>query len=358
MGVIMTIYIGIIDENLMKVKFSHHDERVKQMKEIPKAYFNGKHWIVPLSHNYFKKLIKVFRNERIKIGKGLKNQIWLYKYEKELKLQGYSKQTMKVYLSKIKKFLEYSNKSLKGIEISDIKNYLCSLIDKKCSMSYVNQAISAIKLFYADVLNSNLKLDMSIDRPRKEKKLPKVLSKSEVKKVLEVTTNLKHKTMLAIIYSSGLRVSEITHLKLGNINFDRKMLFIEKSKGKKDRYTIISDMAISLIKRYSKKYKINEWLFPGREDKPISERSIQKVFKLALKKAKIRKKVSIHSLRHSFATHLLECGTDLRYIQELLGHYSTKTTEIYTHVTRKDYLNIKSPLDSIMGDKDEEDILQ
>lgn len=195
---------------------------------------------------------------------------------------------------------------------------------------------------------------IDLERPKKEKKLPEILSKNEISKLLKAVKNLKHKAILYLVYSAGLRVGEVVKLKPTDIDSDRMLIPIIQGKGKKDRYTILSETALSILRQYVKVYKPEHWLFPGQHpDKHLTERSVQKVFGNARIDAKIRKDVSVHNLRHSFATHLLEGGVNLRYIQELLGHSSSKTTEIYTHVTQKNLSNIISPLDTIMMNKEE-----
>jgi len=195
---------------------------------------------------------------------------------------------------------------------------------------------------------------IDLERPKKEKKLPEILSKNEISKLLKAVKNLKHKAILYLVYSAGLRVGEVVKLKPTDIDSDRMLIHIIQGKGKKDRYTILSETALSILRQYVKVYKPEHWLFPGQHpDKHLTERSVQKVFDNARIDAKIRKNVSVHNLRHSFATHLLEGGVNLRYIQELLGHSSSKTTEIYTHVTQKNLSNIISPLDTIMMNKEE-----
>lgn len=195
---------------------------------------------------------------------------------------------------------------------------------------------------------------IDLERPKKEKKLPEILSKNEISKLLKAVKNLKHKAILYLVYSAGLRVGEVVKLKPTDIDSDRMLIHIIQGKGKKDRYTILSETALSILRQYVKVYKPEHWLFPGQHpDKHLTERSVQKVFGNARIDAKIRKDVSVHNLRHSFATHLLEGGVNLRYIQELLGHSSSKTTEIYTHVTQKNLSNIISPLDTIMMNKEE-----
>ncbi|CAI6087153.1 IS91 family transposase ISMno24 [Cohnella sp. JJ-181] len=183
-------------------------------------------------------------------------------------------------------------------------------------------------------------------RPRKENKLPNVLSLSEVKRLLGALTNLKHQALLFITYSSGLRVGEVVRIRLQDFDYERRTLLVKQGKGRKDRLTVLSDSALEIVKRYIRKEASDAWLFPGQKGAGhLTERSAQKVFEQALAVSGIKKKVSIHALRHSFATHLLEGGIDLRYIQELLGHQSSRTTERYTHVSVKDIRRIKSPLD-------------
>lgn len=185
-------------------------------------------------------------------------------------------------------------------------------------------------------------------RPKKENKLPDVLSQQEVIQILNTVKNIKHRAILILTYSAGLRVSEVVKLKIGDIDHNRMLIHIRNGKGKKDRYTVLSKGAFETLRTYITSYNVIDWVFPGEHPiHHITERTVQRIFENARDKAKIKKEVSIHSLRHSFATHLLEGGTDLRYIQELLGHKSSKTTEIYTHVTEKDIRRIRSPFDWI-----------
>jgi integrase/recombinase XerD len=188
----------------------------------------------------------------------------------------------------------------------------------------------------------------SIHRPKREKVLPNVLSKEEVKLILESQHNIKHKAMLCLIYSCGLRRSELLHLKLDDINSKRNIVIIRQAKGKKDRIVPLSTKILEMLRVYFVAYRPKEYLFEGQESgKPYDERSLQQVMKHALIKAGIKKPATLHWLRHSYATHLLEAGTDLRYIQELLGHKSSRTTEIYTHVSTREIQKIKSPFDDL-----------
>ena len=185
-----------------------------------------------------------------------------------------------------------------------------------------------------------------IDRPFQDKKLPSVLSIEEVKSIIESIDNLKHKCIIQLIYSAGLRISELTNLKIKDIDKNRKQIFVRGGKGKKDRQTVLSEKILEQLRKYYIQYQPKEYLFEGQLGGAYSERSIQQIFQEALRNANVKKHATVHSLRHSFATHLLEAGTDLRYIQSLLGHSSSKTTEVYTHITTKGFDKIKSPLDN------------
>lgn len=217
---------------------------------------------------------------------------------------------------------------------------------KKARTSTQNQVINAIKFYYEKVRKGQRKV-YALERPLKETKLPKVLSAEEVAAILKSATNLKHKTMLWLIYSAGLRRSELINLKIDDIDSKRMVINIKAAKGKKDRITMLSERILELLRKYFKEYRPRVWLFEGMPGEPYSASSLQKVFMAALRKSGVRKEASLHTLRHSFATHLLETGTDLRYIQSLLGHNSSKTTEIYTHVTTRAFNKIKSPLDDL-----------
>ena len=263
--------------------------------------------------------------------------------------QRYSPNTIKTYTDALGVFFQFhSNKGPEQLEIADIIHFNTGyIIQKNLSASYQNQVINAIKLFYRNRFNRVMNLD-NIQRPRREKRLPNVLSKQEIKAIIEAPTNLKHRAMLSLIYACGLRRSELLNLSLRDVHSDRNLLFIRQSKGKKDRVVPISNKIIEMLREYYKAYKPKTWLFEGQiPNTKYSEMSLAKVLKQALKKAGNQKPVSLHWLRHSYATHLLESGTDLRYIQELLGHASSRTTEIYTHVSTKNLQQIRSPFDDL-----------
>jgi site-specific recombinase XerD len=236
------------------------------------------------------------------------------------------------------------NEEITEEEIISFLRYLVN--ERKISTSYQNQSINAIKFYYERVLGGTRKIYL-IERPRKENYLPEVLSEEEITSILKAISNLKHKAIIMVIYSGGLRISELINLKVKDIDSDRMQIRISQAKGKKDRYTLLSNKTLLILRKYFTEYKPKEWLFEGVSGGQYADSSIYSIFKKAIASANIKKKVSIHSLRHSFATHLLENGTDLRYIQNLLGHSSSKTTEIYTHITVKGFDLIKNPLDKL-----------
>lgn len=218
--------------------------------------------------------------------------------------------------------------------------------EKKYSPSSQNQAINSIKFYYEKVLGKPVE-KYCVPQPRKPKKLPEVLSEEEVTIILKQIKNLKHKCIVYLIYSAGLILTEAVHLKISDIQSDRKQIYIRSAKGNKDRYVILSEVILNLLRKYYKEYHPKEWLFEGKPGEQFSRRVIQRIFKDAVIKSGVNKPATIHTLRHSFATHLLEHGTDLRYVQHLLGHKNLKTTERYTHVTKNAIDRIKSPLDEL-----------
>jgi integrase/recombinase XerD len=266
---------------------------------------------------------------------------------KTLTLKNYSPNTIRTYKSMLQEFLVYHRKLDPGkITEEQIRDYLLYLIQHRdVSVSYQNQSINAIKFYYEQVLGRPVKT-YYIQRPKKEKILPNVLSEQEVQLILNFTDNLKHKAILSLIYSAGLRRGELINMKINDIDSGRMYVIIRQGKGRKDRYSILSEKVLELLRRYVKQYKPVEWLFEGQFGGQYGASSIQHILKDAVALSKIRKKVTVHTLRHSFATHLLEHGVDIRYIQELLGHQSSKTTEIYTHITQRGLGKIKSPLDN------------
>ncbi len=271
----------------------------------------------------------------------------LAKFKKWLQQKRLSPNTVNTYLEVTAFFIRYS--SLKAVT-----NYTKRLIESfnydfivkaNKSISYQNQCISGIKK-YLDYKGIEVE-KLNIQRPRKERKLPAVLNTDEIKLLLNAIDNLKHKTLLSLIYSAGLRIGEAINLKISDIDSKRMLIHIRGAKGKKDRYTLLSESFLELLRVYHKKHKPKEYLFEGQITEQYTSTSAQKVLRNAIKKIGIKKHVTLHTLRHSFATHLLENGTDIRYIQELLGHNDPKTTMIYTHITKTSIRKIKNPFDNL-----------
>jgi integrase/recombinase XerD len=260
----------------------------------------------------------------------------------------YSPNTIKVYSDSMSTFLRYfSMKDTTDISNDDLIDFNNNYILKNnFSASFQNQVVNAVKLYFSAIQHKKMDVEL-IHRPRREKVLPNVLSKEEVKAILDAPYNLKHRAMLAMIYSCGLRRGELLSLTKFDVDSKRMVVIIRMAKGKKDRIVPLSPKILSLLRDYYKSYTPKEFLFEGQGGGKYSEKSLENVLKQSLFKARNKKPVTLHWLRHSYATHLLESGTDLRYIQDLLGHKSSKTTEIYTHVSTKNIQNIRSPFDDL-----------
>lgn len=269
-------------------------------------------------------------------------------FSQYLKSKRYSISTINSYINILRQFFNFrSDKSFSEIDNMDVADFNYQYIIKKgCSRTAQNHFISAMKLFYEKQVNKSLDIEL-LERPKNAKPLPVVLSKDEIKNIIYTIKNLKHRTIISLIYSAGLRVGEVINLKINEIDSKRMVIQINNSKGNKDRVVRLSQNILELLREYFKYYKPKEYLFEGQDGGRYTASSIRKIFYTAVEKAKINKKVKVHTLRHSFATHLLENGTDLRYIQMILGHRSSKTTEIYTHVAYSNILNIESPFDSL-----------
>lgn len=266
----------------------------------------------------------------------------------DLDLKNYSAKTTACYLACVRNFAVHFGRSPEKMGDDDIREYLHYLIkEKKSSQSVITQTYSALKFFYETTLERPWN-PLKIPRAKMRKRLPVVLSRQEVHSLFGATQNVKHRAILMTIYSGGLRLSEAAHLKVDDIDSQRMTIRVRQGKGNKDRYTLLGKLTLDILRVYWKAYRPVDWLFPSRtRQQSISRSSIQKTFKKALDKAGIRKAASVHTLRHSFATHLLEGGTDLYYIQHLLGHSAASTTAIYLHVAGKDLARIKSPIDDI-----------
>jgi site-specific recombinase XerD len=271
---------------------------------------------------------------------------WLQPLQTEMSARKYSRKTQTAYIRYNADLCNTTGKTPDTITTDDIRRYLAAMnADRHLSASSMNAALSAFKFYYNDVLGLHTADDNH--RPRKDKPLPTVITKDETADIIAAKTNPKHRLLLTLVYSAGLRVSEAVNLKLTDIDMDRKTIFVKAGKGRKDRYTILSSTAAAIITDYLRHTHITTWLFPGQNPRrPLSIRSAQHIFEAAIGTTTIDKPASIHTLRHAFATHLLEAGTDIHNVQQLLGHASVKTTERYTRLARTNALAVVSPLDA------------
>jgi len=269
----------------------------------------------------------------------------LERLQLELDSRGFSNKTKKSYLFFVKGFLEFIKKKPNEVQKEDIKLYISHLVtQRKYTNITANLAISSLKFFFRNVVEKDICDE--IKRPKRERTLPNVLSKEEIKRIIESANNIKHRLVLECLYGMGLRVSEVVNLRVSDLDFGRDMVKISSAKGNRDRYVMLPKELKSKLRTYIELEKPREYLFTGRGSK-YAIKSIQKIFEYSAKKAGIKKRVSCHTMRHSFATHLLEKGVDIRYIQSLLGHSRLQTTQVYTYVANSKLKNIQSPLDDL-----------
>lgn len=336
-------------EQRIAVYFKQSDilnDRIKKLKDA-KWSNSLKAWHLPVTND---NIVRFKLNTKNEHGPELTSSTTskVDAFIRYLKSKRYSENTIKTYKEALLTFLKfYNQKLLNDITSDDIIIFNNDYVVKKnLSASYQNQIVNAIKLFFAQIENTKIDIEL-IHRPKKYNPLPKVLAMEEVAAIINVLNNRKHKCMISLIYAAGLRRGELLNLKIVDIDSKRMQILIKKAKGGKDRVVPLSETGLILLREYYKNYKPKLYLFEGRDENQYSERSLSLVLKKACALAGIKKEVNLHMLRHSYATHLLEAGTDLRYIQELLGHKSSKTTEIYTHVSQKSLSKIISPLDKL-----------
>lgn len=346
----LLIKISKLREDKISISFPFKPEFVQKIKTINgyRWHPEGKYWSFPCNKDTLEKIHSQFQDKVIIVEPALLKMVGLFEdLRKELVARRYSGKTIKSYIRYNQQFLEFAKKFPEDVSREDIKNYLVYLVEEaRAATSSLNVAINALRFYYGNVLKQDFSYEFK--RPKKDRKLPVVLSKEEVAKILSSINNLKHKALLMLVYSAGLRVSEVVNLREEDIDTHRKLIHIKGAKGRKDRYTILSDVALVVVNDYLNEYGRAKWLFPTADRKGhMTTRTVEKIFSVACDKAEINKPATVHTLRHSFATHLLESGVDIRYIQELLGHASSKTTEIYTHVSNRDLCRIKSPLDDM-----------
>lgn len=262
--------------------------------------------------------------------------------DKVLTLGNYSRSTKKSYIGCLKRFLKKYPEEVNEPSKTSIEDFLIRLFENGSSAQTVQAYLHAIQFFYREVIGT--KVNLSIKTPKRPSRLPVTLSRAEIERVIQAITNKKHRTMIALAYGAGLRVSELTDLRAGSVKFEEGVLYVYQGKGKKDRITLLPELLVSELKIRIAGKCLDDYLFESMRGRRLSTRSIQKVFAQALKKAEVKKPATFHSLRHSFATHVLEQGTDIRFIQKLLGHANIRTTQRYTHVSTASICAIKSPL--------------
>jgi integrase/recombinase XerD len=266
----------------------------------------------------------------------------------QMQLKGYCQKTIKSYVSIIARIASFYHTPADQLSVDQIRDYILKRITvDHLSKQWMNMAISAVKLLFCDVLRREWNM-LDLPRPKSDSKVPVILSREEVRLIIQCKKNIKHRAILMITYSAGLRLGEVSTLKITDIDSSRMLIHLHKTKGDKERYTILSPVTLDLLRTYYRRYKPQEWLFEGCSGDHISARTVQHVFKAALAKSNIQKDVGIHSLRHSFATHLLEQGVALPIIQLMMGHKSLHTTSGYLHVQQYSLQGVKSPLDTLV----------
>lgn len=338
-----------LQDTVFQISFAYDPALVEAVKTLPGRRYDParRTWMVPAGNGVRGQLLQklsqfgevVFSDEP-KVKPPIPQDLLDH-----LERRRYSRNTIKNYSYHIGWFLQYS-KSVPGSISDQVTTYINYLVsEKRVSTAYQHMAVNAIKFYVEQVSKQNMP-ELSM-RPKREKTLPKVLDESEVQAIIGSIKNLKHRMAIALIYSAGLRISEAINLKTIDIDFERSVINVRQGKGKKDRQVPLSITIERMAKHYMLAYHPNSFFFTGQSGGKYTAKSIQNVFSTACKDARIEKKVTVHTLRHSYATHLLEKGIDLRIIQEILGHSSSKTTEIYTHVSRKLMSKVKSPIDDM-----------
>jgi site-specific recombinase XerD len=353
------IHVTKGEDRRLIVRFTYSPERVKAIRTISGRRWDAdeKYWTVPHRDGTLRQLANAFSTDRVVVSPLVQNdrpqlpaekvsQV-LTALDEYLTLEGYSTSTRDHYSQQIHRFLLRVRRNPTKASAEVLKSYLLGKLDEGLSPSYIRQARAALVLLYTHILDQPEKV-IDLPCPKAEQQLPFVLSREEVSRLLEAASDLKAKALFTVIYSAGLRISEALNLKISDILSDRRQIRVRHGKGSKDRYTILSDETLKLLRAYYQEYKPQDWLFAGRDPGThLSASSARRLFRKARDQAGINVNATPHTLRHSFATHLLEDGVDLRYVQELLGHTDIRTTQRYAHVSKRRILDVRSPLDNI-----------
>ncbi|TNF48181.1 MAG: integrase [Bacteroidetes bacterium] len=361
-------------EGKMTAAFDYHEELIPFIKQIPGARYDpeSRVWNFPEQRNTLPLLFQVFKGvawiNLEDLGIGRTKEKATVRAEKRIELsqldelkeeeldqfvrymlsRRYSENTVKTYAEAMRVFLRFhSEKPTESLCNADVIRFNTEyILAQGLSRSYQNQVVNAIRLFFRKIRNHSMEIDQ-LERPKNGFSLPTVFSLMEVEKIMNEVSNIKHKCMLALVYSCGLRRSELLNLRIRDVDSERMVIHIHASKGQKDRLVPLSETTLKLLRKYYIEFRPKEYLFNGENGGMYSPTSLQNIFRQATQKAGIKKKCSLHTLRHSYATHLMEGGVNLRYIQDLLGHSSPKTTQIYTHVTSEESRKIESPIEKI-----------
>lgn len=340
-------------QQVIWIKFPYNTKLIEALKQVAKVKWSNsnKSWYAPDVSQYrrlFGLEQKTYNKEALQHIHAA-NQKAFKRYVQQLQLKAYSPNTIRTYTVEFAQLL----KTLGGHKVDDlsserIRSYFLYCVNTlKRSETAIHSRMNAVKFYFEQVLKRG-KIFLEIPRPKKPSTLPKALSVQDVKKMLDAVENNKHKLLLMLCYGMGLRVSELVKIKISDIDSKRRQVLVRSGKGKKDRYVNLPKSILETLRSYYKEYKPKEFLFEGQFGGAYSIRSVQHIFKNAMRKAKVYKPVGVHGLRHSYATHLLEAGTDIAFIQKLLGHKDVKTTLIYTQISNKSLARVKSPLDQLL----------
>jgi integrase/recombinase XerD len=345
------------EDGRLLVQFPYTPERVSAIKKVPgrKWHAGDKSWSVPDQRKTLELLRSCFSGDRVVLSKdvidtqpGLPTEkigLILAKYDRALTSSGYRKKTRDNYRLQVKWFLEWLRRDPLTATNQDVKDYILWNIDLGHSASHIRQAKAALTLLYQDVLELPNVLQ-NLPWVKNPESVPIILSKTEIERLLAAAEDLKQKALISLGYSAGLRAGEIIRLKVTDILSDRRQIRIRHGKGDKDRYTLLADQTLKTLREYYLAEHPKDWLFPGNlPGQPMSISAAERSFQRVRDRVGINPKARIHSLRHSFATHLHEAGTDIRYIQELLGHVDIRTTQRYIRISKRNLMNVKSPLD-------------
>jgi integrase/recombinase XerD len=353
------IHVKPGENGRLTVQFNYSKARGAAIKAVPGKIWHQdqKAWSIPATADAIEQLRSSFTRDRIVVSKEVDNpkpklstaivDRMLARFDEVLTSKGYSQKTRDNYRLHLEWFLDWFREDPATATERIVEEYIFSIIDHGYSASYTRQAKATLALFYAEVIGQP-DLVQRLPSVKTPKSLPFVLSKDEVQRLLAAADDLKHEAIFSVAYSAGLRVNEVVRLKISDILSDRNQILVRGGKGSKDRYTLLSQQTLHTLRAYFREYQPVEWLFPGMiPGKHISVSAVQRAFQRAREKANLSPKATMHSLRHSFATHLHEAGVDIRYIQELLGHDDIRTTAKYTKVSKVNLRNVRSPLDEL-----------